>query len=245
MQKMWNQLTFFCFGGDFRMQKPELIVMLTHNDRTVENAARIFEECKNSRARFWGFKEKGIPLAQMKDLFSYMKECGKTTVLEVVEYTEKECMEGAGMAVECGCDILMGTSFSQSVLELCNKNRLKYMPFVGKVTGRPSVLEGTVEEMIEEARRYLGRGVYGLDLLGYRYTKEAASLIHRFVSQIDAPVCIAGSINSCQRLMEVKTAAPWAFTIGGAFFENKFSGTFRQQIDKVYEFMAREGTENA
>ena len=34
---------------------PKLIVMLTHHDRTVENAIEIFEACKNSRAEFGGF----------------------------------------------------------------------------------------------------------------------------------------------------------------------------------------------
>lgn len=36
---------------------PELIVMLTHNDRTVSNAAEIFEACKDAPAVNWGFKE--------------------------------------------------------------------------------------------------------------------------------------------------------------------------------------------
>ena len=48
---------------------PELIVMLTHNDCTVKNAYQIFEQCKNTRAKYWGFKEEGLPKAQMKELF--------------------------------------------------------------------------------------------------------------------------------------------------------------------------------
>ena len=52
--------------------RPELIVMLTHNDVTVINAKEIFEECKNSKAKFWGFKEVGLSLEEMRDLFSYM-----------------------------------------------------------------------------------------------------------------------------------------------------------------------------
>lgn len=216
---------------------PELIVMLTHNDRTVENAHRIFEQCKNTRAKFWGFKEEGLPLEQMKNLFAYMKECGKTTVLEVVAYTEKECLKGAETALECGCDILMGTLFFDSVNEFCRENHLKYMPFVGKITGRPSILEGTIDGMIEEAGKYLAKGVYGFDLLGYRYTEDAVALIRKFVSQVNAPVCVAGSINSYKRLNEVKEASPWAFTIGGAFFENKFNGTFNEQIDRVCEYI--------
>ena len=117
-----------------------LIVMLTHNDRTVENAYEIFDKCKNSKANFWGFKEKPLSLNQMKKLYKYMKENGKTTFLEVVEYTEKEGLKGAKTAVECGCDILMGTVFFDSINEFCKKNNLKYMPFVGKVTKRPSIL---------------------------------------------------------------------------------------------------------
>lgn len=43
----------------------------------------------------------------MKELYSYMKQCGKTTFLEVVAYTEEECMEGAKMGVACGVDYLL------------------------------------------------------------------------------------------------------------------------------------------
>ncbi len=216
---------------------PQLIVMLTHNDLTVKNAYEVFDMCKHSKAKFWGFKEEPLPLPQMKSLYTYMKEYGKTTFLEVVAYTEKECLKGAKMAVECGCDILIGTMFFDSVNQFCKENHLKYMPFVGKITNRPSILEGNIEEMIEEAHRYLEKGVYGFDLLGYRYTGDSIALNKKFVSSVDAPVCIAGSINSYKRLDEIKEAAPWTFTIGSAFFENKFSGTFSEQIDKVCQYM--------
>lgn len=218
---------------------PELIVMLTHNDCTVENAYEVFDSCKNSKAQFWGFKEKPLPLDQMKKLYTYMKECGKTTFLEVVEYTEKECMEGAKMAVECGCDILMGTIFFDSVNEFCKAHKIKYMPFVGKVIDRPSILEGSIEDMIKEANEYLKKGVYGFDLLGYRFTGDAIALNKAFVSAVGAPVCLAGSIDSFQRLDEVKDASPWTFTIGSAFFENKFDGTFNEQINKVCDYMEK------
>ena len=218
-------------------KNPELIVMLTHNDCTVENAYQVFDECKNSKAKFWGFKEKPLPIDQMKTLYDYMKKCGKTTFLEVVEYNENECLEGAKIAVECGCDILMGTIFFDSVNNYCKEHNLKYMPFVGKVSNRPSILEGTIDGMIEEANSYLKKGVYGIDLLGYRFTGDATTLNKKFVENVNAPVCLAGSINSYQRLDEVKNAAPWAFTIGSAFFENKFDGSFSEQINNVYDYM--------
>ena len=216
---------------------PELIVMLTHNDLTVTDAYEIFDQCKKSKARFWGFKEEPLPLAQMEKLFAYMKDCGKTTFLEVVSYSEKECLEGARKAVACNCDFLMGTTFFDSVNDFCRTNHLNYLPFVGKITGRPSVLEGTPEEMINEANAYIAKGVYGIDLLGYRYTGDASLLNREFVKNMKVPVCIAGSVNSYERLQEIKAVAPWAFTIGGAFFENKFGGTMKEQIDKVCNFM--------
>ena len=214
-----------------------LIVMLTHNDETVNNAHEIFEKCKNSDAKFWGFKEKSIPIEQMKNLYKYMKECGKTTFLEVVEYTEKEGLEGAKLALECGCDILMGTVFFDSINEFCKKNNLRYMPFVGKVTERPSILEGEIDEIIKEANEYLKKGVYGFDLLGYRYTGNAVELNERFVLEVNAPVCIAGSVNGYERLDELKNINQWSFTIGSAFFENKFDGSFGEQINKVCEYV--------
>lgn len=214
-----------------------LIVMLTHNDETVNNAHEIFEKCKNSDAKFWGFKEKSIPIEQMKNLYKYMKECGKTTFLEVVEYTEKEGLEGSKIALECGCDILMGTMFFDSINEFCKKNNLRYMPFVGKVTERPSILEGEIDEIIKEANEYLKKGVYGFDLLGYRYTGNAVELNERFVLEVNAPVCIAGSVNGYERLDELKNINPWSFTIGSAFFENKFDGSFEEQINKVCEYV--------
>jgi hypothetical protein len=217
--------------------KPELIVMLTHNDRTVEHAFQVFDQCKHARAAVWGFKEEGLPFAQMKDLFSHMKACGKTTALEVVAYTEAECRKGAELAAACGCDILMGTVFSDSINEFCKQAALKYMPFVGAISGRPSVLTGTLDGMLKEARRYLEKGVYGIDLLGYHYTGDAPALNKGFISQISAPVCLAGSINSYRRLDEVKDAAPRFFTIGSGFFEQKFGGGFQEQIDKVWAYM--------
>ena len=219
------------------MSHPELIVMLTHNDRTVENAWEIFHQCRDSAARFWGMKEEGLPPDQMKRLYADMKQWGKTTALEVVAYTERECLAGARLAAECGCDILMGTLFFPSVRDLCREAGLRYLPFVGNITGRPSVLQGSARDMIAQANRCLEQGADGIDLLGYRYTGDAAALIREFVSRVNAPVCLAGSVNSHQRLQEVKQAAPWAFTIGSAFFEHRFGDTFAQQINRVCALM--------
>jgi hypothetical protein len=219
--------------------KLNLVVMLTHNDKTVDNAYEIFEKCKISKAKYYGFKEEPLPLEEMKKLYKYMKKCGKQTVLEVVTYTEEEGLKGAEMALECECDFLMGTKYFESINNFCKENNIKYMPFIGNVIERPSILEGNIEDMISEANELLKKGVYGFDLLGYRFTGNATELNKKFVTEVNAPVCIAGSINSYIRLDELKNANPWAFTIGGAFFENKFGNNFIEQINNVCEYIEK------
>lgn len=219
------------------MPTPHLIVMLTHNDHTVANAREIYLQNRHSQARFWGFKEEPLSRQEMKDLFAQMKQDGKTTFLEVVEYTEEAGLAGAKTALECGCDILMGTKFYPSINRFCQANDLKYMPFVGELAERPTILSGNIADIIAEAQSYAAKGVHGIDLLGYRYTGNAAKLNAELVKSVPVPVCIAGSVNSYQRLDELKAAQPWAFTIGSAFFDNQFSGSIAEQIDKVCAYM--------
>ena len=221
------------------MATPELVVMLTHHDCTVDNAATIFEQCKHSKAQYWGFKEKPLPLEQMKAVFAAMKACGKTTVLEVVEYTEAEGLEGAEIGAACGVDILMGTVYSDSIRDYCRAHNMRYMPFVGEIRERPSILEGTPEAMIEQARYCLARGVAGFDLLAYRYTGDVEALISRFVKEVKAPVCIAGSVDSYEKLDFLKQTEPWSFTIGGAFFDHCFGEEICEQINTVCDYLKK------
>ena len=78
--------------------------MLTHNDKTVKNAQEVFEACKDLPIEYWGFKDVGLEKPKMVELINAMKAAGKTTFLEVVTYSEEECMAGAKLAVELGFD---------------------------------------------------------------------------------------------------------------------------------------------
>ena len=106
----------------------------------------------------------------------------------------------------------------------------------------PIIIAVTNKELRDKlsAKEYLKKGVYGIDILGYRYTGDAVRLNEEFVRAVDAPVCIAGSINDYQRLNEIRKAGPWAFTIGSAFFDNKFEGDFGEQINKVCQYIKSE-----
>ncbi len=149
----------------------KLIVMLTHNDVTVKDAKEIFEENKDLPVTNWGFKDVGLEPEKMKELCGLMKAAGKTTFLEVVTYSEEECMRGAKLAVECGFDCLLGTLFYDSVAEYVKTTNLKYYPFVGLVSQSPSILEGSCDLMLKQAEKYKEAGACGVDLLGYRYVE--------------------------------------------------------------------------
>lgn len=74
------------------MMLEKIIIMLTHNDKTVPDAIEIFEENKDLPIQYWGFKDVGMEPAKMKVLCDKMHEAGKTAFLEVVSIPEEECM---------------------------------------------------------------------------------------------------------------------------------------------------------
>ena len=219
------------------MNRMDLIVMLTCNDYTIPNAIEVFESTRHAPAQYWGAKEEGISRQELKKLFAAIRESGKSPVLEVVAYSEEEGIAGAKLAIECGCDILLGTGYFNSVNELCRAHNIRYMPFVGKVSGRPSILNGTAEAMLAEAEVYKARGVYGVDLLGYRYAGDCSALCGAVIPSAALPVCLAGSINSTAQLDEVRRLHPRFFTIGSAFLEHRFGEKIADQVAFVCSYM--------
>ncbi len=214
----------------------ELIVMLTNNDVTVKDAMDVFKSCEDLPVEFWGFKDHGLEPAKMKELCQYMKSQGKTTFLEIVSYTEEECMSGAKLAVECGFDYLIGSIFYDNVYEYIKTTSMKYCPFAGKVSKSPSILQGTVEEMLAQEAEFASKGVYGTDLLGYRYVDgDPTKLSAEYIAKTVKPVILAGSIASDERVKVVLEMNPWTFTMGSALFEKKFvkDGTFRENLEYV------------
>jgi hypothetical protein len=220
---------------------PQLITMLTYEDETVKNSFEVFDQCADLPSAFWGFKDVGLPKPNMKRLVQHMREKGKTTFLEVVSLSEKECLDGARLALDCGFDYLMGTVYYDSVFRLMEGKATKFFPFAGKVSGHPSILEGSIPEIVADGRRMQERGVAGFDLLAYRYTADAEALAEAFVRGMRVPVVLAGSIDGFPRLDVMKRIQPWAFTIGSAFFDQKFvpGGSFREQMAVVLDYLRR------
>jgi hypothetical protein len=117
---------------------------------------------------------------------------------------------------------------------------MKYFPFVGKISGSPSILEGTLEEMLAEEYEYLKLGVNGIDFLGYRYkASDPEELIRGYFAHSKLPTVLAGSISSVDRIKFALSVKPWGFTMGSALFEKKFvkNGTFRENLEYVIDIL--------
>jgi hypothetical protein len=221
--------------------KPEFILMLTYNDTTVMDALKIFRECKDTPVTHWGFKDVGLPPEEMKALVHEMKDANKTTYLEVVSLSEEEGLRGAKLAVEAGFDILMGTVFFDSILDALKDKPIKYYPFPGHIFGHPSIMDGTIEEVVAHACLLESKGVPGMDLLSYRYTGDARRLLTEVVKATRVPIVSAGSIDSYRRMAEVWQAGAWGFTIGSALFDKKFepNGSFKENTIAVCDWLEK------
>ena len=219
--------------------KPEFILMLTYNDTTVKEALQIFRECKEAPVNHWGFKDVGLPPEEMKALVHEMKEAGKTTYLEVVSLSEEEGLRGAQIALDAGFDVLMGTVYFDSIWEFLKGTPIQYYPFPGHIYGHPSILDGTIDEIVAHACKLETLGVHGLDLLTYRYSGNAPRLLSQVVQSTQIPVVSAGSIASFERIGEVWDSGAWGFTIGSAFFEKQFvpDGSFEQNVLAVCNWL--------
>ena len=219
--------------------KPELIVMLTHHDETVHNSLELFERLKESPVRHWGFKDVGLPPAEMQKVVTAMKDAGKETFLEVVSLSEEEGLRGAHLAVELGFDVLMGTVFYPSIGMYLKDKPIRYYPFPGRVHSHPSILDGEIEEIVTHACDLESNGVQGLDLLTYRFTGDPSRLLTEVVQATNIPIVSAGSIASFNRIQEVWESGAWGFTIGSAFFEKQFvpDGSFDENVLAVCDWL--------
>ncbi|MDX2445743.1 MAG: hypothetical protein QNK29_00915 [Desulfobacterales bacterium] len=221
--------------------KPELIVMLTYNDQTIEKAEETFDSMKDLPVTHWGFKDVGLPEEKMARLVEKMKAAGKTTYLEVVSLSQEEGESCARLAAKLGFDVLMGTVYYDSILEITKSSGLKYYPFIGDVYGHPSVLSGEFDLYSNQIHELTKKGVDGFDLLTFRYTGNAEELLEKVAQQVKVPLISAGSIDSFRRIDLLRETETWGFTIGTAFFEKSFvpGGSFSENMMAVWGYCQR------
>lgn len=221
---------------------PEMIVMLTHNDVTVPNARKIFAETADLPVTYWGFKDNGLEISEMKQLVADFRQAGKVPVLEAVTFDQEELMKAVSIAIDCGMEYFTGSTFSQVAMERVHAAGLKYFPFCGSVAGPVISLTGEPQSVVASAVEQLDSGADGVDLVAYRYKSgDPVELAKKVVQEVGSErVIVAGSINSRERLAMMEEISPFGFTMGGALFESAFKpgGSFRDNLAEVVAIQA-------
>jgi hypothetical protein len=219
----------------------EFIFMLTRNDQTVPDALAVYDTLRDTGLRYVGFKDIGLPPARLRELADAIRADGREVFLEVVSERPEDELRSVSAALDIGVDWLMGGTHPDEALAILDAvgppgttGRPRYCPFPGRVVDHPSVLEGSLEEITESARALTARpGVDGLDLLAYRWDGDVPALVRSVVAASAGPVIAAGSVDSAERIEALAAAGAWAYTIGGAIFDQKLPAgpSVREQVD--------------
>jgi len=207
--------------------------MLTHHDVTVPDALDLLQNVSKSGLKCAGCKDIGLEVQKLRLLFSNMKAAGMKSFLEVVTMKEEEHFRGVDIALEIGAGHLIGgmPQFTEKTIEYLKhkKNPPKFFPYIGKIVGHPCLLRGSLEEIVEDAKRTQKAGADGINLLAYRYDGDVSELVRKVKTVIQIPLIVAGNVDSVERIRELNKLGVWAFTIGGAIMEKKFAGTADEQ----------------
>lgn len=198
--------------------------MLTRNDKTVEDARDHISTALKAGVKHIGFKDVGVSFDTLKLLNEDILKGGATSYLEVVSLDKQSEVMSAKAAKEIGVNNLLGGTNVSEVLSLIKGSNIKYYPFPGKIVGHPSVLEGSIQEIVKSSKDLASiDGVHGLDLLAYRHIDDPIKLMRAVTSLVKKPVIMAGSISSKSRIQDVKNSGAYGFTIGTAALDGDYS----------------------
>jgi hypothetical protein len=213
------------------------IFMLTKDDRTVTDAAQVYAGLSRSPLRYVGFKDIGLPLHELKALAGLIRRDGKQVMLEVVSTSREAEIRSIEAAVEIGVDYLLGGRHAEDAVRILKGTKIQYFPFAGRTEGHPTRLLGTIDEIVEDAKRLAGLpGVHGLDLLAYRFAGDVEQLAARVVRSVNVPVLAAGSIDRNERVQAMRRCGVWGFTVGSAVFDGDFlAEPVPQQIENILQ----------
>ena len=199
----------------------EFIFMLTRDDCTVANAREVYAQVAHTGLRHVGCKDVGLPRAELGALLEDIRANGHTSYVEVVSETEEATLQSARVAAQIRPDCLIGGTLIEPVQEIIAGTAMRFFPYVGKVVGHPCLLRGTIEEVVDDARRAEELGVDGINLLAYRYDGDVDALVEAVVEAVSIPVIAAGSVDSVARVRALSDRGVWAFTIGTAALDGQ------------------------
>src|SRR5215207_3464304 len=171
----------------------EFIFMLTRDDVTLADAREIYASIADTGVRHVGCKDVGLPRDELRALMEDIRGNGHTAYLEVVSETEEDTLQSARVAVEVGPDYLIGGTLIEPVQEILAGSGIRFFPYVGEIVGHPCLLRGSIDRIVDDARRAESLGVDGINLLAYRYDGDVPALVRALSEATSLPLICAGS----------------------------------------------------
>jgi 4-hydroxythreonine-4-phosphate dehydrogenase len=227
------------------MAAPDFVFMLTRGDVTIADAREQLPHVLAAGVRHIGFKDVGLPPAEMRALAAEVRAAGAILYLEMVSLDAAGEAAAARVAVACGVDVLMGGVRPDVVEPIIASAPIRYFPFPGDIQGHPSRLVGDVETIARSAGDLAARdGVHGLDLLAYRFDGDVAALMQAVCRAARGkPVIVAGSIDCDARIAAVARAGAAGFTVGTAALDAVFAAPpgLERQLAYVGDVVRRLG----
>ena len=212
----------------------DFILMLTRNDRTIEDADEVVDAACDLGVRHIGFKDIGVPRTTMQKAVDKIKRRGGVCYLEVVSTTPDAVLGSLEAGRALGVDrILGGTDLATATRILGDLSG--YFPFPGRPFGHPTRLEGSPALVALHSMAARAMGCGGVDLLAYRATEaDPLDLVRAARAALTGgTLIVAGGVNSAGQIHALAAAGVDAFTVGSAVFDGSFSpakGSFRGQI---------------
>jgi hypothetical protein len=202
----------------------DFILMLTRNDRTIEDAACVVDAACEAGVRHVGFKDVGVPLATMREVVDRIHRHGATCYLEVVSTTSEAAVRSLEVGRSLGVDRILGGTDLDAASSILG-GLARYYPFPGRPVGHPTRLGGTPALVAQHCREAHRRGCGGVDLLAYRATDaDPLDLVRAARDALpEATLIVAGSVRSARQIRDLARAGVDAFTIGSAVFDGSFS----------------------
>lgn len=204
----------------------EFIFMLTKDDRTIADAIDVLDSIAESGLRYVGFKDVGAEPARQREITARAHDLGMEVMLEVVSTSAEAEANSVRSARAAGVDWVLGGTNPEVGVEILGGTDIRYCPFPGTVTGHPSVLSGSIDDIAASAAALSATpGVYGVDLLTYRHAEaEPEKLTRAVVEAVDGPLIAAGAVITRDQIDLLDRAGAWGFTIGSAIFNGQLPG---------------------
>jgi 4-hydroxythreonine-4-phosphate dehydrogenase len=215
------------------------IFMATLRDRTTPDARALIDEALSLGVGNIGFKDIGLPPDGLRELAQAIRSGGARVFFELVSLDPESEIKSARAAANCGVDWLLGGVSASEVAPIAKAAGLAYAPFPGSVRGHPSVLEGSLDEIVASAEALCAlEGVCGLDLLAFRHARDPVAVLNAVVKGVDIPVIIAGSIDSPDRISAVLASGAAGFTVGSSAISGEFPAPARDFASQIRAIQA-------